>query len=150
MLCAPAGRFRLSESVMPEIPTPSAADRRRRRSDDPITALHYQLSHTRGAARLEAVVLVDDTGCLVAGAGAWPLCEELAAFAPLLAERRAVGNAVLGTRLAAIEPEVFVRSLSLDGAPALLCGRGLAGAGDVASADLIAQAAAGCSRILQA
>ena len=56
--------------------------------------------------------------------GAWPLCEELAAFAPLLADPRAVGSDVVGTRLAAIEPEVFVRALSLDGCEALLCGRG--------------------------
>ncbi len=56
-------------------------DRRRRRSEDPITALHYQLSFARAEAELEALVLVDDSGCLVAGAGAWPLCEELAAYA---------------------------------------------------------------------
>jgi hypothetical protein len=119
-------------------------ERRRRRSDDPITALHYQLSHTRGEGGLDAVVLVDDTGCLVAGAGAWPLCEELAAFAPLIADRSAVGSKAVGTRLAALEPEVFVRSLSLDGGSALLCGRG----GDPAPADLIARAADGCRRIL--
>jgi hypothetical protein len=138
------GGFALTESL--SAPTPSSvAERRRRRSDDPITALHYQLSHTRGAAGLEAVVLVDDSGCLVAGAGAWPLCEELAAFAPLLVDRRAVGNAVVGTRLAALESEVFVRPLSLDGGSALLCGRG---GGDGARADLIAQALDGCRRIL--
>ena len=128
-------------------PAPRAepsGDRRRRRSEDPITALHYQLSHTRGQAQLEAVVLVDDSGCLVAGAGAWPLCEELAAYAPLLADPRAVTADGLGTRLAAIGPEVFVRALSLDGCEALLCGRG---AGP-ASADLIARAADGCRRIL--
>ena len=144
MLPAPGG-IALTESLSASSPSISpAAERRRRRSDDPITALHYQLSHTRGAARLEAVVLVDDTGCLVAGAGAWPLCEELAAFAPLLADRRAVGNAVVGSRLAALESEVFVRPLSLDGGSALLCGRG----GDGARADLIAQALDGCRRIL--
>jgi hypothetical protein len=123
-----------------------AAERRRRRSDDPITALHYQLSHTRSAGRLEAVVLVDDSGCLVAGAGAWPLCEELAAFAPLFADRRAAGNAVVGSRLAALEAGVFVRPLSLAGGSALLCGRG----GDGAHADLIVQALDGCRRILMA
>jgi hypothetical protein len=132
---------------MEAFPIVSGAERRRRRSEDPITALHYQLSHTRGEAGLEAVVLVDDTGCLVAGAGAWPLCEELAAFAPLLADRRAVGNAVVGSRLAAIEPEVFVRAVSLDGVPALLCGRGGSGGGE-ARADLITRAADGCRRIL--
>ena len=57
----------MTESLSASHPSiSSATDRRRRRSDDPITALHYQLSQTRGAARLEAVVLVDDTGCLVA------------------------------------------------------------------------------------
>ncbi len=135
----------MSESdVLQEFPMVAGAERRRRRSDDTITALHYQLSHTRTQARLEAVVLVDDSGCLVAGAGAWPLCEELAAFAPLLADPRAVAGKGVGTRLAAIEPEVFVRPLSLDGCEALLCGRG----GDPASADLIARAVAGCRRIL--
>jgi hypothetical protein len=131
---------------MQEIPFENGAERRRRRSDDAITALHYQLSHTRGEGGLEAVVLVDDTGCLVAGAGAWPLCEELAAFAPLLADRRAVGNAVVGTRLAAIEPDVFVIPISLDGVQALLCGRGTGLAR--APEKLIARAADGCRRIL--
>jgi hypothetical protein len=148
MLLAPGG-FALTESLSSNSASTSpapAGERRRRRSDDPITALHYQLSHTRGAARLEAVVLVDDSGCLVASAGAWPLCEELAAFAPLLVDRCAVGNAVVGTRLAALESEVFVRPLPLDGGSALLCGRG--GDGDGARADLIAQALDGCRRIL--
>jgi hypothetical protein len=129
-----------------EIPMPpSSPDRRRRRSDDPITALHYQLAHTRSEAGLDAVVLVDDAGCLVAGAGAWPLCEELAAFAPLLASPRAVIREAVGTRLAALDPEAFVCPVSLDGVEALLCGRG----GSGASADLIARTADGCRRILR-
>lgn len=127
-----------------EIDGAPASERRRRRSDDPITALHYQLSHTRAEAQLDALVLVDDAGCLIAGAGAWPLCEELAAFAPLLATPAAVSNAVLGTRLAAIEPDVVVRPLSLDGCEALLCCKG-EGRG---RSDLMAQAADGCRRIL--
>jgi hypothetical protein len=135
----------LSVQVLPS-PTFSGAssERRRRRSDDPVTALHYQLSHTRGKAGLDAVVLVDDTGCLVAGAGAWPLCEELAAFAPLLAQPRALSSDVVGTRLAAIGSEVVVHAVPLDGCEALICGRG----GGAGSADLIAQAAQGCRRIL--
>jgi hypothetical protein len=129
-------------------------ERRRRRSDDTITALHYQLSHTRSEGRLEAVVLVDDTGCLVAGAGAWPVCEELAAFAPLLADRRAVGSAAVGGRLADIESEVFVSPLSVDGCEALICGRGSDStraprAVHPALAELIARAADGCRRILE-
>lgn len=122
-----------------------ASDRRRRRSEDPITALHYQLSSTRAEAGLEAVVLVDDTGCLVAGAGAWPICEELAAFAPLFADRAAIGSTTVSARLAAMENQVFVRRVSLDGCEAVLCGRG----GDDASrGPLLARAADGCRRIL--
>ncbi len=137
----------MNESLVPPASSiPGSGDRRRRRSDDPITALHYQLAHARSEARLDAVVLVDDSGCLVAGAGAWPVCEELAAFAPLLASPGAVGQAAVGSRLAAIEPEVFVRPLSLDGIEALLCGRGREGSGT--GADLIARTAAGCRRIL--
>lgn len=125
-------------------PSPGGADRRRRRSDDPITALHYQLSHVRAESSLDAVVLVDDTGCLVAGAGAWPACEELAAYAPLLANRDAVGSAAVGSRIASLTPEVEVHTLSLGGAEAVLCGRG----GDASRAASIARAAAGCRRIL--
>ncbi len=120
------------------------SERRRRRSDDPITALHYQLAHTRSLAGFDAVVLVDDTGCLVAGAGAWPICEELAAFAPLLADGAAVVSATVGGRLAAIEPEVVVRSLSVDGGQALLAARGAQGA----PSHLVTRAVDGCRRIL--
>ncbi|MFT3769188.1 MAG: hypothetical protein QM820_27430 [Minicystis sp.] len=119
-------------------------DRRRRRSDDPITALHYQLAHTRAEAGLDAVVLVDDSGCLVAGAGAWPACEELAAYAPLLANRAAIGSAAVGSRIRALETEVLVHTLVIDGSEVVVCGRG----GDGSRGDLIAQAAAGCRRIL--
>ncbi|WP_437671048.1 hypothetical protein [Sorangium sp. So ce131] len=122
------------------------SERRRRRSDDPITALHYQLSTTRTEANLDVVVLVDDSGCLVAGAGAWPACEELAAYAPLLANPDAVQNAAVGSRIAALSAEVEVQSLSLAGAEVLLCGRG----GTAQRGASIARAAEGCLRILRA
>ena len=124
--------------------SPSGVDRRRRRSDDPITALHYQLSHTRAEAGLDTVVLVDDSGCLVAGAGAWPACEELAAYAPLLANRAAIGSAAVGSRIAALEAEIEVHALEIDGAPVVLCGRG----GGASRRGSIARAADGCRRIL--
>jgi hypothetical protein len=121
-------------------------ERRHRRSDDPVTALHYQLASTRAEGALEALVLVDDRGCLVAGAGAWPICEELAAYAPLLADPSRIARAEVGSRLAAISANVAVRSVSIDGAEALLCGRG-GGEGGRASLD---RAATGCLRILRA
>ena len=119
-------------------------ERRRRRSDDPITALHYCLSFTRREAALEALVLVDDRGCLVAGAGAWPACEELAAYAPLLANPAAIGNSSLGSRLQALSAEVEVQAFTIDGGEVLLCGRG----GDQQRRDFIDRAAVGCRRIL--
>ena len=122
----------------------TSAERRRRRSEDPITALHYQLAATRWEANLDALVLVDEAGCLVAGVGSWPVCEELAAFAPLLADPGAIRSAGLGTRLAALSPDVELLRLSVDGAPVLLCGRG----GNDRRGSSIERAAAGCRRIL--
>jgi hypothetical protein len=122
----------------------AAAERRRRRSEDPITALHYQLAATRWEADLDALVLVDDAGCLVAGVGSWPVCEELAAFAPLLADPGAIRSAGLGTRLAALSADVELLRVSVDGAAVLLCGRG----GNDKRGSSIARAAAGCRRIL--
>jgi hypothetical protein len=61
-------------------------DRRRRRSPDPLVALHYQLSQARRDASLDTLVVADGSGVVVAGAGSWASCEELAAFAPLMFE----------------------------------------------------------------
>lgn len=121
------------------------SERRRRRSDDTITALHYQLSLTRHEADLDAIVLVDDRGCLVAGAGAWPACEELAAYAPLLANRAAAKSPPVSTRVSQLSGEVEVHRLSIDGGEAVLCGLG----GSPLRAESLARAAAGCLRILR-
>ena len=121
-------------------------ERRSRRSDDTITALHYQLSFTRREADLEAVVLVDDSGCLVAGAGAWPVCEELAAYAPLLANPGAIGNAAVSSRVSSLRGDVEVQAIRVDGAEVLLCGCG----GSAGRRFFIERAAAGCQRILGA
>jgi hypothetical protein len=125
---------------------PPFTERRTRRSHDPITALHYQLAFTRSAAGLDAVVLVDESGCLVAGAGAWPTCEELAAYAPLQARPEKIAHGAVGSRNAALSSEVEVRPVSLAGGEALLCGRGPSGA----DAELLARAVEGCRRILGA
>ena len=120
-------------------------ERRNRRSDDTITALHYQLAAMRLQGELEALVLVDDSGCLVAGAGAWPTCEELAAYAPLLAHPTEVRSRAVGSRVAALHSDVLVQSLSVDGVEVLLCGRG----GSAERARVVDRAAAGCRRILE-
>ena len=123
---------------------PPFTDRRRHRSLDPITALHYQLAFTRSAAGLDAVVLVDESGCLVAGAGAWPTCEELAAYAPLLARPEHIESGVVSSRIASMSGEVEVRPVALACGDALLCGRG----GAEGRGELLARAVEGCRRIL--
>jgi len=119
-------------------------DRRRLRSDDPITALHYQLSHARREAALDALVLVDESGCLIAGAGAWPVCEELAAYAPFFIEPTVAESAALGSRIAEIGAEVETRVVPIDDGEALICGRG----GGQSRSATLERAAAGCRRIL--
>jgi len=132
--------------------TPSSAERsqlqerRRRRSGDVITALHYQLSVTRSEGDLEAVVLVDDRGCLVAGAGPWPACEELAAYTPLLTRPRDVRSKRVSARVAQLSGEVESLSFHVDGTAVVLCGRG----GSRARSASLSRAALGCRRILAA
>lgn len=58
-------------------------ERRFRRSEDRYVALRYQLEHTRGVAGIEALVLADDTGLVVASSGDAAMCAELGAIAPL-------------------------------------------------------------------
>jgi hypothetical protein len=122
---------------------PPAHDRRRRRSSDPITALHYQLSLARHEGGFEALVLVDEIGALVAGAGAWPVCEELAAFAPLLAEPSRLAGSPIATDAAAFLEGVSLHSFVVDGAPVVLAARG-----PDADSGLLGRAASGCQRIL--
>jgi hypothetical protein len=119
-------------------------ERRQRRSDDTMTALHYQLSTVRHDGGLEALVLADSAGCLVAGAGAWPTCEMLAAYAPLLARRTTANNELVASTVGSLTDGTEVRSVSIDGSEVLLCARG----GSTLRAASIARAAAGCRRIL--
>jgi hypothetical protein len=103
-------------------------ERRRQRSDDPLIALHYQLANVRHEGMLEAIVVADDSGVVVAGAGAWPVCEELAAYAPLLAqgvwtEPGLDAGSPVGT-LGTLGADVDVQPVDVDGHSVLLCARG--------------------------
>lgn len=75
---------------------PPEIERRRRRSQDLCTALRYQLDACREAAALEAVVVTDDSGVCVASSGPRHLCEEIAAWVPLLAREGTRQTEVLG------------------------------------------------------
>jgi hypothetical protein len=100
-----------------------------------MTALHYQLAFARHEGGFEALVLADSSGCLVAGAGAWPTCEALAAYAPLFGDP---------STLPEESAQMEVRKLTIDGSEVLLCSRG----GGNAGAPSMARAASGCVRIL--
>ncbi len=125
----------------------SAADqeRRKKRSSDPLVALHYHLSQARAAGELDTIVLADPSGVVVAGAGPWASCEELAAYAPLLAQDIPRSTDV-ESRVDDLRSEVTVRSVEVDGNEVLLCMRG--GSESVTmQADVVA---AGVRRILRA
>jgi hypothetical protein len=100
-------------------------DRRQKRSDDPLVALHYQLADARREGRLDAIVVADDSGVVVAGAGAWAACEELAAYAPLLAHGVWNEPGLEPTsRVAELRANVDVLPVDIAGQLVLLCARG--------------------------
>lgn len=133
----------------------SSDERRRRRSTDPLVALHYQLSTTRTRGELDAIVIADASGVVVAGAGSWPVCEELAAYAPLLAEG-AWGSMTdqVSSRVDDLRDQVTVRTINVGGQEVLLCARRQRPIEGIeardAAANFIDEAAAGVSRILEA
>ena len=121
-----------------------ASERRQRRSEDTVTALHYQLAAARSEATMSAVVLVDDQGLLIAGAGTWPACEELAAYAPLFADPRGISSADVGARVRELSPQIAIQTMDLEGSTILVCGQGAS----PSQGAVVARAAAGCRRIL--
>lgn len=124
--------------------TVQSLERRRKRSADPLVALHYQLAMARTEGELDAIVLADTSGVVVAGAGAWPVCEELAAYAPLLVCSDGSTPSV-SRRVEALRPEVEVLPLTVGGQDILLCARG-----SKKNAERLTQTAAGVERILNA
>ncbi|HEX9621059.1 MAG TPA: hypothetical protein VF989_13040 [Polyangiaceae bacterium] len=108
-------------------------ERRRRRSDDTLTALTLWLEGARRRGELDCLALCDETGCLIAGAGVHRQCEELAALG-------AVRAADPGT-----DADVRVAPVDLRGVRALICAD--AGARRE-SAHMLSAIAAGCRRIL--
>lgn len=117
-------------------------DRRTRRSGERHLALRYQLEHSRQSGGLEALVLCDDAGLVVAGAGEAIVCEELGAYAPLLC------RSPLGMRLSPLlrGGEVAVRPVTLHGQDLYLACLG----GGVARDALMANSSHGVKRIMAA
>ena len=102
---------------------PALPERRRHRSADPLVALHYQLTSARSRAEMDTIVVADASGLVVAGAGSWPVCEELAAYAPLLAEQEAGAtvSAAVSSRVETLRREVEVRLVAIGKQDVVLC-----------------------------
>ena len=115
-------------------------ERRKRRSTDRYIALRYQLEHTRAKAALEAVVLADDSGLLVASSGDEEVCNELGAVAPLM------GKSPLGLPMPALlrGADVGLRRVEVHGVPLFLATVG----GNVARDAHLAMSKDGVERIL--
>jgi hypothetical protein len=116
-----------------------AEDRRKQRSTDPLVALHYQLAHTKTRSSVDAIVLADSSGVVVAGAGAWVICEELAAYAPLFEQDE------VPARVAFLRADCEVRQVTANGQPMLLCAMGKR----TARAEAANDASEGVTRILE-
>ncbi|HEX7664101.1 MAG TPA: hypothetical protein VF407_06320 [Polyangiaceae bacterium] len=95
-------------------------ERRKKRSEDPLVALHYQLTVARTEGSIDTIVLADTAGMVVAGAGSWAACEEIAAYAPLLSQSGDDGS---GSRIDELRSEIEVRPLRVSGQDVLLCSR---------------------------
>jgi hypothetical protein len=116
-------------------------DRRLRRSGERSVALRYQLEHSRERGGLEAMVLADVDGLVIAGSGDRAICAELAAVAPLTA--RSIWMMPLPPLL--VGAEVDIRRLSVYGQQLFMCCVG----GGPAREVLFRNAIAGVERILQ-
>jgi hypothetical protein len=133
-------------------------ERRIKRSEDPLVALHYQLAHAKSDAALEAIVLADTSGVVVAGAGSWVVCEELAAYAPILANaQHEQQDMPLPSRMESLKGDLDVRTMHAAGQPMLLCALSPKGAKRALRAEAYADArgeatkrcASGVARILE-
>jgi hypothetical protein len=88
-------------------------ERRRDRTEDTLAALTRLLEAARRRSGLEALSVADSSGLLLAGAGPARLCEELAAWAPLVA--RPADNDTAPTCIDALERRTGRRRLSVNG-----------------------------------
>ncbi|HEX4338047.1 MAG TPA: hypothetical protein VH062_19190 [Polyangiaceae bacterium] len=128
-------------SSRPPAPSEEANDRRRDRTDSPLVALSRCFESARRRAGLGALVLADVSGLVIAGAGPAAVCDELAALGAASAPRPA--NDTVPCRLDVLSRSLEVRRLRIDGIEVLLCTEG-----DTDDVEPLAEAVAGCQRIL--
>jgi hypothetical protein len=101
---------------------------------DPLATLSRLLDTARERTGISALAVADDSGLLIAGAGSWANCEELAARAPLMAEVGLAVNDTVPTRLDVLARRSEVRRITVDGMRVFVCGEGRNAAAAVAGA----------------
>jgi hypothetical protein len=117
-------------------------ERRLHRSDDALSALTRLLEAARARAGLDALAVADTAGLLVAGAGAAQTCEELAAWAPVMA--RAAANDATPAASAPFGGGTSTRRVFVAGSEIVVACLGQARS----AAEELDVVSAGCQRIL--
>jgi hypothetical protein len=98
------------------------SDRRQRRTEDVMEALHFQLDACREEAQLTAMVVADEHGMCVAASGAESTCSELAARLPLLGRKAGDFEGVLLGAKGGVP--VAMKRIRIDGAELFACAFG--------------------------
>jgi hypothetical protein len=117
-------------------------ERRRDRTTETLGALTRLLDAARRQSRLEAVSVADVSGLLLAGAGPVRLCEELAAWAPVV--ERPADNDTRPNSLDVLERRTVRRRVALDGYEVLVVTAG----SEPSPAPVLDQLSDGLRRIL--
>ena len=124
-------------------------DRRLRRSTDPLVALHHQLSSTKSEQGFDALVIADSAGMVMAAVGSWAVCEEIAAYAPLI-DRGLTDDATSASeRVRSLSAKVNVQRVDVGDDTLLLCSRAQP-SGDAPGHQSLERTAQGIRRILEA
>jgi len=126
---------------MDDTPSP-LEDRRRDRTSETLQALSRLLEAARRRSGLEALALTDRSGLLLSGSGPARLCDELAAWAPLVG--KSPDNDTVPSSLDALERRTGRRRVALDGIEIIVTSLG-DGAGTDREIDAVS---AGLRRIL--
>jgi|RhiMetdeSRZDD1v2_1073273.scaffolds.fasta_scaffold922372_3 hypothetical protein len=98
------------------------SDRRRRRTEDVMEALHFQLDACRESAQLTAMVVADEHGMCLAASGAIAMCSELAARLPLLGRKAGDFEGVLLGAKAGVP--IAMKRIRVDGSELYACALG--------------------------
>ena len=100
----------------------SMSERRRRRTEDVMEALHYQLDACRAEAELTAMVVADEHGMCLASSGAMATCSEIAARLPMLSRKAGNFEGVLLGAKGGVP--VAMKRIRIDGTELFACAIG--------------------------